>query len=256
MLVLLTNDDGISAIGLLALKQAIAQVAEVMVVAPDHNWSAAGHAKTMHKPLRVTPTTMADGSPAYSSSGAPSDCVALAVLGLAERMPDLVISGINHGCNLGTDITYSGTVTAAMEGVISGIRSMAVSLNPNAGTDFTFAAEIAACLASRFVASDLPKQTLLNVNVPEIPRAEIKGIRVTRLGRRIYRDALITRQDPGGRNYYWIGGNPPEGVMEEGTDVWAVANGYVSVTPVHLDMTDYTTLDSIRSWEHLLESCR
>ncbi len=256
MLVLLTNDDGISAIGLLALKQAIAQVAEVMVVAPDHNWSAAGHAKTMHKPLRVTPTTMADGSPAYSSSGAPSDCVALAVLGLAERMPDLVISGINHGCNLGTDITYSGTVTAAMEGVISGIRSMAVSLNPNAGTDFTFAAEIAACLASRFVESDLPKQTLLNVNVPEIPRAEIKGIRVTRLGRRIYRDALITRQDPGGRNYYWIGGNPPEGVMEEGTDVWAVANGYVSVTPVHLDMTDYTTLDSIRSWEHLLESCR
>jgi len=256
LLVLLTNDDGISAIGLLALKQAIAQVAEVMVVAPDHNWSAAGHAKTMHKPLRVTPTTMADGSPAYSSSGAPSDCVALAVLGLAERMPDLVISGINHGCNLGTDITYSGTVTAAMEGVISGIRSMAVSLNPNAGTDFTFAAEIAACLASRFVESDLPKQTLLNVNVPEIPRAEIKGIRVTRLGRRIYRDALITRQDPGGRNYYWIGGNPPEGVMEEGTDVWAVANGYVSVTPVHLDMTDYTTLDSIRSWEHLLESCR
>ena len=256
MLVLLTNDDGISAIGLLALKQAIAQVAEVMVVAPDHNWSAAGHAKTMHKPLRVTPTTMADGSPAYSSSGAPSDCVALAVLGLAERMPDLVISGINHGCNLGTDITYSGTVTAAMEGVISGIRSMAVSLNPNAGTDFTFAAEIAACLASRFVERDLPKQTLLNVNVPEIPRAEIKGIRVTRLGRRIYRDALITRQDPGGRNYYWIGGNPPEGVMEEGTDVWAVANGYVSVTPVHLDMTDYTTLDSIRSWEHLLESCR
>lgn len=256
MLVLLTNDDGISAMGLLALKQAIAQVAEVMVVAPDHNWSAAGHAKTMHKPLRVTPTTMADGSPAYSSSGAPSDCVALAVLGLAERMPDLVISGINHGCNLGTDITYSGTVTAAMEGVISGIRSMAVSLNPNAGTDFTFAAEIAACLASRFVESDLPKQTLLNVNVPEIPRAEIKGIRVTRLGRRIYRDALITRQDPGGRNYYWIGGNPPEGVMEEGTDVWAVANGYVSVTPVHLDMTDYTTLDSIRSWEHLLESCR
>ena len=255
MFVLLTNDDGISANGLLALRQAIARIADVMVVAPDHNWSAAGHAKTMHKPLRVTPTTMADGSPAYSSSGAPSDCVALAVLGLSERVPDLVISGINHGCNLGTDITYSGTVTAAMEGVISGIRSMAVSLNPTDGTDFSFAAEVAACLASRFADSNLPNDTLLNVNVPEIPRDEIKGIRVTRLGRRIYRDALITRQDPGGRDYYWIGGNPPEGVMDEGTDVWAIANGYVSITPVHLDMTDYNTLDSIQSWEHLLESC-
>jgi len=256
LLVLLTNDDGISADGLFALKQAIAQVADVMVVAPDHNWSAAGHAKTMHKPLRVTSAKLRDGSPAFSSSGAPSDCVALAVLGLTERMPDLVISGINHGCNVGTDITYSGTVTAAMEGVISGVRSMAVSLNVDNGGDFSFAAEIAACLASRFVESDLPQQTLLNVNVPDIPRDEIKGVRTTRLGRRIYRDALIARQDPGGRDYYWIGGEPPEGVMEEGTDVWALANGYVSVTPVHLDMTDYKTLEANASWEHLLAACR
>ena len=250
MYVLLTNDDGINATGLLTLKKAMERIAEVVVIAPDHNWSAAGHAKTMHKPLRVDEVTLPDGSPAYSSSGAPSDCVALAVLGLLDRTPDLVISGINHGCNLGDDLTYSGTVTAAMEGIISGIRSMAVSLDGYEGGEFGCAAEVAAQLAARFMDSDLPMGTLLNVNVPAIPPSEIKGIRATQLGRRIYRDVLVTRQDPFGRSYYWIGGKPPEGVMEEGTDVWAVANGYVSVTPVHLDMTDHKTLDQIRSWEH------
>lgn len=249
MYILLTNDDGVNAQGLLVLRQAIARIAEVAVVAPDHNWSAAGHAKTMHKPLRVNKVTLPDGTPAYASSGAPSDCVALAVLGLLDRTPDLVISGINHGCNLGSDLTYSGTVTAAMEGVIAGIRSMAVSLDKAEGGDFRFAAEIAARLAEEFVRSDLAPDTLLNVNVPALPETEVKGLRVTRLGRRIYRDALIARKDPYGRDYYWIGGEPPQGVMEEGTDVWALANGYVSVTPVHLDMTDYQTLERIRDWE-------
>lgn len=203
----------------------------------------------MHKPLRVNKVTLPDGATAYASSGAPSDCVALAVLGLLDRTPDLVISGINHGCNLGSDLTYSGTVTAAMEGVIAGIRSMAVSLDKVEAGDFRFAAQTAARLAEEFVRSNLAPDTLLNVNVPALPETEIKGLRVTRLGRRIYHDALIARKDPYGRDYYWIGGEPPQGVMEEGTDVWAIANGYISVTPVHLDMTDYQTLERIRDWE-------
>ena len=249
MYVLLTNDDGIDAPGLLALKQAIAEIAEVIVIAPDHNWSAAGHTKTMHKPLRVKPVFLPDKTPAYTSTGAPSDCVALAVLGLLNRTPDLVISGINHGCNLGSDLTYSGTVTAAMEGVIAGIRSMAISLDKSERSDLGFAAKVAARLAEEFMASSLPTDTLLNINVPGIPEPEIKGLRVTRLGRRIYRDTLVIRQDPYGRDYYWIGGEPPQGVMEEGTDVWAVAQGYISVTPVHLDMTDYKALEKIKDWE-------
>jgi 5'-nucleotidase len=247
--VLLTNDDGIDARGLLALKQAMERVAEVVVIAPDHNWSAAGHSKTMHKPLRVNRVTLPGATLAYSSSGAPSDCVALAVLGLLDRTPDLVVSGINHGGNLGQDLTYSGTVAAAIEGVISGIPSMAVSLDSQEGGDFEFAAELTARLAGQFVAAGLPAGTLLNVNFPALPGAEIKGIRGTRLGRRIYEDALVVRQDPHGRDYYWIGGNPPGSVLEEGTDVWALANGYVSVTPIHLDMTDYQALDRIRAWE-------
>lgn len=256
MYVLLTNDDGINSIGLLALKQAIERLAEVVVVAPDHNWSAAGHAKTMHKPLRIDEVTLQDGSPAYSTTGAPSDCVAVAVLGLLDRKPDLVISGINYGCNLGYDLTYSGTVTAAMEGVISGIRSIAISLDKDNDADFGFASRVASRVVSQLTVSDLPAETLLNVNVPALPESEIKGIRVTRLGQRIYRDVLIKRQDPFGRNYYWIGGEPPDGVMEEGTDVWAVANGYVSVTPIHLDMTDYRMIEQIRGWETALGDFR
>jgi 5'-nucleotidase len=246
--VLLTNDDGVQSPGLLALRQAMGQVAEVAVVAPDHNWSAAGHAKTMHKPLRVNEVSMADGFKAYASTGAPSDCVALAVLCLLERKPDLVISGINHGANLSYDLTYSGTVTAAMEGVISGIRSIAVSLDSFQGPDFGFAARMAARFAVQLHNSDLPAETLLNLNVPAVPEADIRGIYLTRLGRRVYRDEVIKRQDPYGRNYYWIGGQAPEAVLEEGTDVWAVANKYVSLTPIHLDMTDYSMLKRIADW--------
>jgi 5'-nucleotidase len=247
--ILVTNDDGINSPGLLALKKAAERLGEVTVVAPDHNWSAAGHTKTMHKPLRVNETALSDGSKAYTTTGAPSDCVALALLGLIDRTPDLVISGINYGCNLSYDLTYSGTVSAAMEGVIFGVRSIAVSLDKFEDADFTFAAEVAAQLATRLLESDLPPTTLLNINVPALPRSEIRGTRITRLGQRVYRDVLVKRQDPYGRNYYWIGGQPPDGIREEGTDVWAVANGYVSVTPVHLDMTNYTMMEHLKGWE-------
>ena len=254
MYVLLTNDDGIHSPGLLAVKVALERMAEVVVIAPDHNWSTAGHTKTLHKPLRIDETTLADGTKAYVTTGAPSDCVAVAALGFLYRMPDLVISGINYGYNLGDDLTYSGTVTAAMEGVISGIRSIAVSTERVPDMAFEFAAETVARIASRVMAGDLPQCTLLNVNVPPLPAAEIKGIRLTRLGQRIYRDVLVPRQDPYGRNYYWIGGQPPEGVLDEGTDIWAVTNGYVSVTPIHLDMTDYDMLSRLKGWESELSA--
>jgi 5'-nucleotidase len=248
--IILTNDDGIHHPGLLALKSSLVAVGELVVMAPDHNWSAAGHTKTMHKPLRVTNITLPDGTPAHTTTGAPSDCVALVVLGvLGPRLPDLVVSGINQGANVGQDITYSGTVAAAMEGVISGIPSIAVSLDSYEAQDFTYAAQVGANVAHLVLKHGLPPHTLLNVNVPARPEEQIAGVRVTRLGRRVYRDVLVERQDPRGRPYYWIGGEPPGGAVdEEGTDIWALAQGYVSITPLRMDMTEHGLLNEIESW--------
>jgi 5'-nucleotidase len=248
--ILLTNDDGIHHPGLLALKDALAAVGELLILAPDHNWSAAGHTKTMHKPLRVEAVTLPDGTPAHATSGAPSDCVALVVLGILDsRQPDLVVSGINQGANVGQDITYSGTVAAAMEGVISGIPSIAVSLDSYDAQDFTYAAQVGASVARLVLQHGLPPHTLLNVNVPARPAEQIAGVRVTRLGRRVYRDVLVERQDPRGRPYYWIGGEPPGGAVdEEGTDIWALARGFVSITPLQMDMTEYKLLGEIENW--------
>jgi 5'-nucleotidase len=248
--ILVTNDDGVDAPGLLALKTALDQVGEVVVFAPDHNWSVAGHTRIMHKPLRVGHVELLDGTMAYTTTGTPSDCVALAVLGILPRKPDLVVSGINLGANVGQDLTYSGTVSAAMEGVISSIPSVAVSLDTyQEDGDFSYAAQFASRLASTVMEKGLPPGTLLNVNVPHVSEAEICGVQVTRLGKRVYRDVLVERQDPQGRNYYWIGGEPPTGVIEEGTDMWALAHNCVSITPLHLDMTEYRLLEEIKGWE-------
>jgi 5'-nucleotidase len=246
--ILLTNDDGIDSPGLLALKQAVEKIGEVAVVAPDHNWSAAGHTKTMHKPLRVNRTTLPDGFPAYTTSGTPSDCVSLALMGILQRRPDLVISGINNGHNLGQDLTYSGTVTAAMEAVVDGVPAMAVSFGARQG-DFSYTARFAAGLATLVLEKGLPPGTLLNVNVPALPAEKVRGVEITRLGKRVYRDSLVERKDPYGRNYYWIGGQPPTGVAEEGTDIWAIANNYISITPIHLDLTEYSLLEELKGWE-------
>jgi 5'-nucleotidase len=246
--ILVTNDDGIDAPPLLPLKQALDEVAETIVFAPDHNWSAAGHPKTMHKPLRADPVTLADGSQGFSSSGAPSDCVALAVLGVLERKPDLVVSGINLGPNLGYDIFYSGTVAAAVEGVISGVPAIAFSLDSFEPVDYAGPASFAARLVQYVAEHGLPADMFLNVNFPAIPWDDVKGVVITRLGRRVYRDELVCRTDPRGRSYYWIGGKPPGGVPDRGTDIWAVANGCVSVTPVHLDMTAYHFREDLRRW--------
>lgn len=243
MHILVTNDDGVTAPGLLALAQAMRQLGKVSVVAPDHNWSASGHVKTMHRPLRVKEVTLADGSPALASDGAPSDCVALALLGLITEKIDLVISGINPYANIGHDVTYSGTVTAAMEAAIGGVPGLAVSLDSpehvKGVVDYGPAARAARRVAEILMQHTPSQQTLLNINVPFLPDEQIKGMLVTRQGLRIYRDKLDERIDPRGRPYYWIGGDYPTGIPDEGTDFGALRQGYVSITPLDLDLTDY-----------------
>lgn len=246
--ILVTNDDGVNSPGLLALKQALEAVGQVTVFAPDRNWSAAGHSKTMHKPLRIHRVTLADGSPAYSTNGAPSDCVGLALLGAIPQPPDLVVSGINQGGNLGHDITYSGTVAGAMEAVVGGVPAIAVSLDAREWADFAAVTAAVARLARLILANGLPPNLLFNVNAPPIPSAQVKGIVVTRLGQRVYRDVLIERADPKGQPYYWIGGEPPSGVVENGTDIGAVANGYISITPLSMDMTAHSFMDTLHTW--------
>ncbi len=249
MRILVTNDDGVQAPGLLALAQEMRKLGDVTVLAPDRNWSASGHVKTMERPLRVRETRLADGSDAYTSDGAPSDCVALAVLGVLDEKYDLVVSGVNSNANIGHDVTYSGTVTAAMEAVISGIPGIAVSLNspPEHGErDYGPAARAVLRVVEKIVSQPLPEGVLLNINVPYLSDDEFKGFMVTRQGLRVYRDALVRRQDPRGRPYYWIGGDFPTGIPEDGTDVGALAAGYVSLTPLQLDLTARAALDPLR----------
>ena len=247
--VLVTNDDGVDAPGIDALATALGDVARVTVIAPDRNWSASGHVKTMHRPLRVREGRLAGGAPVLVTDGAPSDAIALGLLGVVPDPVDMVIAGINRGANFGHDITYSGTVTAAMEGVIGGVPAFAVSLDTyRSGADYSVAADFAAYLAQVVARRGLPDGVVLNVNVPNLPLCEIQGVRVTRMGRRVYRDALVVREDPSGTPYYWIGGDPPTGVMEDGTDFAAIARGYISVTPIHLDFTAYDLLQPLAEW--------
>ena len=251
MHILVTNDDGITSPGLLALAKALRTLGNVSVLAPDHNWSASGHVKTLNRPLRVSSETLADGTPALACDGAPSDCVALASLGIIKEKIDLVVSGINPYPNLGNDMTYSGTVTAAMEGAIWGIPSFAISLDGSGNInnlDFEGAAQIAVRIANQVYTHKLPVKTLLNVNVPNLPLDKINGLQVTRLGLRVYQDELVQRNDPQGRPYYWIGGKAPTGLAEESTDFGALAAGYVSITPIHMDMSAYHMMDEVSSW--------
>lgn len=254
MHILVTNDDGVMAPGLLALVKTMRELGEVSVVAPQQNWSASGHVKTMHRPLRVKEVVLLDGSPALASDGAPSDCVALALLGLVEKPLDLVISGINPNANIGHDVTYSGTVTAAMEAVITGnLPAIAISLdgpdNHEAQLDFIPAALVAKQIVQRIFERGLSGGVFLNVNVPFLALDQIKGFRVTRQGLRVYRDSLDKRFDPRGRPYYWIGGEAPTAIPEEGTDYGAIAQGYVSVTPLQLDLTAWNVLSEMQKWD-------
>jgi len=250
MHILVTNDDGVHAPGLLALAAAMRSLGDVTVLAPDRNWSGSGHVKTLHRPLRIQASTLADGSPALASDGAPSDCVALALLG---RVPpvDLVVSGINSFGNLGHDVTYSGTVTAAMEAVIAGVPGFAFSLAADdaaADRDYGTAAGYARRIVRTAIDNGLTPDLLLNVNIPCLPAAEIRGLRVTRQGLRVYRDRLDERADPRGVPYYWIGGEHPTGIPDDGTDFGALRDGYVSVMPLQLDLTDYATTRRLNDW--------
>jgi len=248
--ILVTNDDGVQAPGLLALAQALREVGEVTVVAPRDNQSATGHRLTFHKPLRVAEARLADGFPALATNGSPADCVALAMLGLLDRKVDVVVSGINDQWNVGQDVTYSGTVTAAMEGALYALPALAISTYSEGEPRYAMAGAIAARLTVEAVRRGLPRHTLLNVNVPDLPQEKIAGVQVTRQGTRIYRDELVERKDPHGRPYYWFGGPEPLGVEdEEGTDFWALARGYVSVTPLNLDMTAHAFVDALQGWE-------
>jgi 5'-nucleotidase len=253
MHILVTNDDGVQAPGLLALAQEMRALGKVTVFAPDHNWSASGHVKTMERPLRAREVTLADGTPALTTDGAPSDSVALALLGLVKEKIDLVVSGINPHENIGHDVTYSGTVTAAMEAVIGGVPGMAVSLNApddfHGVLEYRAAAQVAHQVAEKLLAEGLPEGVLVNVNVPYLKLEELKGFMVTRQGLRVYRDALDARRDPRGRPYYWIGGDFPTGIPEEGTDYGALKAGYVSITPLQLDLTAWEAMEEMKNWK-------
>jgi 5'/3'-nucleotidase len=250
--ILVTNDDGVESRGLLALKQALDNVGDVTVVAPDTNQSAVGHQKTLMRPLRVRERTLGDGSLAYSVDGSPTDAVSLAFLGYFGHGFDLVASGINYGANLGDDITYSGTVSAAMEGVINGAPAFAISQEYYAHPDFSLAARAANAVARNILEHGLQAGELINVNVPAVPLEEFDGVEVTRLGKRVYQDQLIERQDPRGIPYFWIGGPPPSGLAVEGTDFHAVVNRRIAVTPIHLDLTGRRLLKRLRTWDWTL----
>jgi 5'-nucleotidase len=243
-LILVTNDDGVHAPGLAALAGAMEPLGEVWIIAPEREQSACGHALTLHRPLRPHQW----GERRFAVNGTPSDCVNLAVLGFLPERPVLVASGVNHGSNLGDDVTYSGTVSAAMEGTLLGVPSIAVSLVDEG--DMAAAARVARLIAMRVLVEGLPAKTLLNVNVPrETPR----GIRFTRLGHRVYAGKVVEQADPRGRPHYWLGGGPAEWEALDGTDMGAVHEGFAAVTPLHMDLTNHRALAGMVDWGTALD---
>jgi len=250
MRILVTNDDGINAPGILALKQALDPLGEVFVVAPERPRSAAGHAITLHKPLRITKTALLDGSEGWAVSGTPTDAACLGFDVVMEGRADLVFSGINAGPNLGWDVTYSGTVAAAMEAAILGVPAVAISLAGERGTfDYGPSADFARCLGEQIDRHGMEQWTLLNVNVPPVPREEIAGVSITHQGRRQYVDRIDHRVDPWGRDYYWLHGRLHETESDPGSDVHAVLEKRISVTPIHLDLTAPHLMDRLREWD-------
>jgi 5'-nucleotidase len=245
--ILITNDDGIFSEGIKLLARALSALAEVTVVAPDREQSASGHALTLSRPLRMQQTE----PNWYTVDGTPTDCVNLAVLWLLkDSPPDLVCSGINFGSNLGDDVTYSGTVSATFEGTLLGIPSVAFSQEVAEGFAWQPAVHFARMLVETLLATQTPKDLLLNVNVPA---GEIQGVSFTRLGRRVYKQSIVEKLDPRGRKYYWIAGTP-QWEQAEGTDFEAISQGRISVTPLHLDLTYYPGLESLAALRATLES--
>ncbi|MBF0553605.1 MAG: 5'/3'-nucleotidase SurE [Nitrospirae bacterium] len=248
-LILVTNDDGVLSEGLMALFEAMKGVAEAIIVAPDRERSATSHSLTMHRPLRVTEVK----ENIYAINGTPTDCVTLGIGKILKRPPDLVASGINKGGNLGDDITYSGTVSAAIEGTILGVPSFAISmLWEDGGFHFDTAAEFAKKIARNILDNGLPRDTLLNVNVPNKKTQFIEGVKFTKQGKRVYCNSIQEMYDPWGKKHFWIGGGSPSWEEDEKTDFLAVESGYISITPLHLDLTNYDALNNIKNeWKEL-----
>ena len=243
--ILVSNDDGVAALGIDVLEAACKGVGEVTVVAPDREQSAASHSLTMFRPLR--PIKRNDGR--WQVDGTPTDCVVLALETILEKRPSFVFAGVNHGPNMGEDVLYSGTVAVAMEAISAGIPGVAISF---AGrqielieTQLDWVRELTASIAQ---VDEFPPKTILNVNLPPVPGNEIRGVRVTKLGRRVYSDSVTRMKDPWGRDMYWIGGGKSSWSGDEDSDFRAVANGFVSVTPLHVDLTQYDHMELVRSW--------
>jgi 5'-nucleotidase len=254
-LIVLTNDDGVSSPGLAALKAALDPLGDVHIVAPDQNRSGAARSITMHAPLWVEEVELPDGSIAYSTDGTPVDCVRMATLGLLERKPDLIVSGINLGVNLGDDITYSGTVAAAFEGIMLDIPAVAISSEAYvAGTDFTVPGRVAHRLVSIALEKGFPAKTLLNVNCPDRPWEAIQGAKLTVLGKRVYGDKVEYRETRGNRRGYHIYNDDLGYLHEPGSDFEALAEGWVSITPLHFDLMSHAGLDAICGWDAELNS--
>jgi len=243
--ILVSNDDGITSEGIEALADILEALGNVYVVAPDRERSASGHSLTLNHPLRVEEIK----KNYLAVDGTPTDCVNLAMNGLLAKKPDIVVSGINKGANMGDDITYSGTVAAAIEGTLLGVPAIAVSLASRNHQEFSAAADFSKKVVKFVLENGIPKDTLLNINVPNIEPDKIKGYRVTRQGKRIYGDTIVEKTDPRGRKYYWVGGDNLGFENIENSDFNAVAEGYISITPVHLDLTNFDSMEEVGKWE-------
>ena len=245
MNILVTNDDGINAAGIRALAEVMKELGQVTVVAPDRERSAVGHSLTLHSPLRVFELRREW----YAVDGTPTDCVNMGIHSLLPAKPDLVISGVNHGSNLGDDVTYSGTVAAAMEANLMGIPAIAVSLATFEQSDYFYdAAQVALRFARQLVVNSLPADTFLNINVPNCPLSEMLEPLITRQGRRSFVGSIVHKTDPRGRKYFWIGSEEPGFNDEPGTDFHAINRSHVSITPLHLDLTNHKSIEILRGW--------
>lgn len=244
MKILISNDDGVHAPGLSYLANALGKIADIIVVAPDRNRSGVSNSLTLEHPLRVITTS----NGFFSVNGTPTDCVHLAVTGMLKEMPDMVVSGINEGSNLSDDVLYSGTVAAATEGRFLGVPAVAISLAGPRCEHYDTAAIVAKMLVEHLRTQPLTSDTVLNVNIPDLPFSELKGIQVTRLGTRHIAEPTIKALDPRGRKIYWIGAPGPEQDAGPGTDFYAVNSGYVSITPLHFDLTNHKVLDELSNW--------
>lgn len=250
-LMLLSNDDGVHAEGLLHLKRAMKEIGEVVVIAPDRPRSSCSHAITLHKPLRVFERRDVDGDVVYACNGMPADCVVLGIRVLCPHPPDLVIGGINDGPNVGDDVIYSGTVAVAREAALNGVKAFAISIGDFNHLHYATAAKVAQWLARQLLETDLPDGVFLNANVPNLPLERVKGLRITRRGCKRYEGAPERRCDPQGRTYFWRGSERPLCETVPGTDVTELANDYVTVTPFHTDTTVAPLVEALKAWERL-----